>query len=401
MKRSILLFSIILLAHTSARAQVVITEVLYNAQSSETTTATQYIELANTSNAPVSLDGWTLDDEDSDGPNSLSGVTIPAFGVVVFTGSSTTDFNAAWNNPGCTVTSLGTSMINFSNSPTLGSNEIIELRDGSSTLIDQLNYDDDGTIWPLDDPPAGGGLSIYLNLPDNLITAVANDNGTNWANSATGVNGAYSSTPFGVWNAVEVGSPCLVNGDAVLPVELVSFTAQTEGQDVLLQWATASETGNAGFEVQHRREETFQPVGFVAGYGTTTVPRAYQYRLAGVQPGRHTFRLKQVDLDGTVAYSPEVEVTVELAQAYALGAAYPNPFNPQAQFEVTVRETQPVTVTLYNLLGQAVAELYRGVLAANVPQTVQIDGRGLASGVYVYRVQGTRFLATKTVTLAK
>lgn len=261
--------------------------------------------------------------------------------------------------------------------------------DFQGTLIQFLCYE--GTLMAIDGV-ASGQTCTDIGVSENAVPV-------GQSLQLTGTGTQY--TDF-TWAAASDDSPGTVNtGQMGLPVELVSFTAQTDGQGILLQWATASETANAGFEVQHRRAETFQPVGFVAGHGTTTISRAYQYRVATVQPGRHTFRLKQVDLDGTVAYSPEVEVTVELAQTYALGAAYPNPFNPQAQFEVTVRETQPVTVTLYNLLGQAVAELYRGVLAANVPQMVQIDGRGLASGVYLYRVQGTRFLATKTVMLAK
>lgn len=226
--------------------------------------------------------------------------------------------------------------------------------------------------------------------------------GTTAAGSSLQLTGTGTQYADFVWAGESDDSPGLVNtGQMGLPVELISFTARTNGPEVLLEWATASETGNAGFEVQHLRAGIFQPVGFVEGHGTTTYARQYRYQMADLQPGHHRFRLKQVDLDGTVAYSPEVEVAVELATHYALGAAWPNPFNPQTQFEVTVRETQPVTITLYNLLGQSVAELFRGELAANVPHTVRIDGTGLASGVYVYRVQGTHFLATKTVTLAK
>src|SRR5690606_28712319 len=92
---------------------------------------------------------------------------------------------------------------------------------------------------------------------------------------------------------------------STLPGELVSFTATLDGPDGVLAWQTASETNNAGFEVEHTAVETrrgaslpWQRLAFVAGRGTTAEPQSYTYRAAGLEPGRHVFRLRQVDYDG-------------------------------------------------------------------------------------------------------
>ena len=86
---------------------------------------------------------------------------------------------------------------------------------------------------------------------------------------------------------------------------------------------------------------------------------------------------------------------------YFLSEVYPNPFNPEARLDFAVRQSQEVTVTAYNLLGQRVLELYSGVPAAGVTQALVIDGSGLQSGMYVVRIQGERFVETRTFTLIK
>ena len=88
-------------------------------------------------------------------------------------------------------------------------------------------------------------------------------------------------------------------------------------------------------------------------------------------------------------------------EAYTLTAAYPNPFNPTTSFSLTVKERQEVTVTVYNMLGQPVRELFSGVLEAGDRQTFTFTAENLPSGIYLYRVAGETFTATRQVTLLK
>ena len=202
---------------------------------------------------------------------------------------------------------------------------------------------------------------------------------------------AYEATP-GVPIDAGMGS---------LPVELAQFDARIDELDVLLSWSTLSETSNAGFEVQQRVNGTFENVTFVPGLGTTSIPQDYSYRVTGAGVGALAFRLKQMDLDGNYSYSPIVNVSVDLPSTHFLGDAYPNPFNPEAQFALTVNKTQRVSVGIYNTVGQQVAEIFSGMLDANETKTFTIDGSSLSSGIYLYRVSGQNFDQTRTITLLK
>ena len=186
-----------------------------------------------------------------------------------------------------------------------------------------------------------------------------------------------------------------------VPVELVGFNATVSGMDVHLDWQTASETNNAGFEVQTQDGENWNALAWVEGHGTTTEAQTYTYTADDLGVGTHTFRLKQIDFDGAFEYHGNVEVTVETPGTHLISSAYPNPFNPQSQFTLAVAQDQIVTAEIYNTLGQRVAVLFEGTVEANQSQLVTIDGAGLASGMYVVRVIGERFSDAISVTLLK
>ena len=136
--------------------------------------------------------------------------------------------------------------------------------------------------------------------------------------------------------------------------------------------------------------------------GTTTEAQTYRHEVANVPYGRHAYRLRQVDFDGTSAPTEAVEVTVELDAAYAL-AAYPNPVasGQRATIDVTAREAQAVTVALYDVLGRRVAVLFDGEMAASATERLALPARGLASGVYVVRAVGERFTGTRRITVVR
>ena len=183
------------------------------------------------------------------------------------------------------------------------------------------------------------------------------------------------------------------DADNPLPVELVDFAARPRDDGALLEWQTASETNNAGFEVQHSGPGTdgFETVAFVesqAAGGTTTAPQRYRYTVSDVAPGAHTFQLRQVDVDGTGHLSAPTSLTVRMRAPLRLTPPAPNPARTKAQFQIGVREAGAATVTLYNILGQQVATLYRGRPTPGEMTTVRLQGpqlRRLSSGVYFVR----------------
>jgi len=190
-----------------------------------------------------------------------------------------------------------------------------------------------------------------------------------------------------------------------LPVELNGFNGSVEGQDVILEWQTASEQNNAGFEIQRKDTETgqFTNVGYVeskAEGGTSSRSLSYQYRASDLDAGTHTFRLKQVDLDGGTSYSDPIDVTVGLEGSHTL-TTYPNPVRDQAMVKFAVKEQARVTVELYNTLGQRVTTLYRDTPPAEQTQRVSLDADGLSSGLYVVRLRSKAVTSTQTVTVVR
>ncbi len=201
-----------------------------------------------------------------------------------------------------------------------------------------------------------------------------------------------------------VEPPPLQNTGQNLPVELVSFDALLDGEAVELTWETASETNNAGFEIQRistNGEADWEALGWVEGHGTTLETQAYTYRVDFLAAGTHRFRLKQVDFDGTFEYSPEVEIAVGIPTAYHLSAAYPNPFNPETQFSLSVAQAQQVQVAVYDVMGRHVAMLYDGFIEAQTTRSMTFEAGSLPSGLYLIRVAGNRFVTSQIVTLVK
>ena len=185
-----------------------------------------------------------------------------------------------------------------------------------------------------------------------------------------------------------------------LPVELTSFNALLSGSDITLQWETASELNNAGFQLEMQfRGNEYAPVAFIEGNGTTQSTRYYSHTLPGLSAGLYVFRLKQIDFDGTFAYSEALSISVN-PPAYSLGQSYPNPFNPQTRIEYVVPVASNVELTVFDLLGKKVHTL---VNAQQLPGTYSVlfDAGDLPNGTYIYRLKAGLFEESKTMVLLR
>lgn len=193
----------------------------------------------------------------------------------------------------------------------------------------------------------------------------------------------------------------IMKPNGVLPVELTNFSGRSQGQSVAFNWSTASETNNAGFIIQQKVDGTFSDVSpLIEGAGTSTQPVSYDHTVEGLSAGTHAFRLKQKNLDGTTSFSEPIDVKVGLAGDYTLNA-YPNPFRGRATVEFAVKESQRVTIEIYNTLGQRVQTLYQDTPRAEDTAKVSLDARDLSSGLYIVRMRGESFSTTQTLTLVK
>jgi hypothetical protein len=190
-----------------------------------------------------------------------------------------------------------------------------------------------------------------------------------------------------------------------VPVELTSFTASANNNEVVLNWSTATETNNQGFEVQRSYGNEFVTIAFVEGHGTTTQTQVYSYTDKNVNAGIYNYRLKQVDFDGSFEYSDVVEVDVPAPAVFALEQNYPNPFNPSTMISFRLAVDSKVSLTVFNVLGQEVASLLNGNLVAGSHQ-ITFDATSLNTGVYMYRIEaagidGTNFVDVKKMILTK
>ena len=192
-----------------------------------------------------------------------------------------------------------------------------------------------------------------------------------------------------------------IYGMYIVPVELTSFAAVIVDDNVQLNWTTATEINNQGFEIQRREgNEEYSKVGFVPGHGTTTDVQTYSYVDSKVASGNYTYRLKQIDFNGTFEYSDEVAVEVTSPLEYTLEQNYPNPFNPSTVIKYAIPEGGFVTLDVYNLLGEKVASLVNGVQEAGRYE-INFDASNLASGIYVYSIKSGSFTSVKKMLLMK
>lgn len=192
--------------------------------------------------------------------------------------------------------------------------------------------------------------------------------------------------------------------DDGVPVELISFTVKASGNSVTLDWKTATETNNLGFEIQRiRHGQTtgeFITVGFTEGAGTTTEPRNYSYKDNYLDNGVYEYRLKQIDFDGSAQYSDVVEVEVFSVTTLELKQNYPNPFNPSTKISFSVPSFEFVNLSVYNLLGEKVAELVNEIMNAGEYET-DFNASGLPSGIYVAKINAEEYSQTIKMTLLK
>ena len=193
--------------------------------------------------------------------------------------------------------------------------------------------------------------------------------------------------------------------DDPIPVELTSFAANVGDGNVTLNWTTATETNNQGFDVERNVGNGFEKIGFVAGFGTSTEAHTYSYVDGSLEVGSYTYRLKQIDYDGTTEYSQNVEVEVIAPDVFALEQNYPNPFNPSTMIKFSLAADSKVSLTVFDVLGQEVANLISGNLAAGSHE-INFNASNVNSGVYFYRidataVDGTNFSSVKKMILTK
>ncbi len=260
----------------------------------------------------------------------------------------------------------------------------------------------------------------------NTSSAFRWDAGDSRYYEGAGSGGFPTEISTDTWSGTYAGaatfSPYIVGAAGGLPIQLSSFTGSYSNNAVRLTWTTISEINNYGFFVEKRRAESGEqwteiPNSFIRGNGTTNQPHHYSYVDHAPQGGSLQYRLRQVDLDGSVHFTEPISISSptsikETAPVeFSLKQNYPNPFNPETNIKFSVDQTGRATLELYNMLGQKVATLFDDVVESGVYQTVRFsavggsasggNASGLASGTYIYRLQSGKNSDLKKLVLIK
>ena len=367
----------------------------------------------NTSGSTLNLNG-TFDNEGTynAGSTILSlGSSATVTGDVTTVGSLQTTRPFSGSSP-VDVAGMGVSL--NPNGFDLGSTVVTRVSGSSAavTINGNTSINRKWTITPTTQPTDTVSLTFtWPSTDDNGKTLTAlhvwrsDDHGATWTDIAGPIDGtnhsvSFTTNSFSDFTMSDEGAP--------LPVELTSFTANVANNSILLKWNTATEKNNSGFSVERKIKGNFEKIAFVQGNGTSNSPKNYSFTDDKLKDnGKYTYRLKQIDNDGTFQYSKEIELDVKIIPtAFALMQNYPNPFNPTTNIQVAIPVDSKVQISIYNVIGKQVAVLTdRLVEAGN--QTFTWNANNFPSGLYYYTIDAkpidgkNPFKETKKMVLLK
>jgi len=188
-----------------------------------------------------------------------------------------------------------------------------------------------------------------------------------------------------------------------LPVELSLFRAKIFNHQVTLHWETQSESNNYGFDIERCADANaahgWVRIGFVAGCGNSVTAQSYTFTDQNAPAGQLYYRLRQIDTDGAVTFSEAIDVTIAAATPQLL-QNYPNPFNAVTTIQYHLPQAGFVRLSLFNLCGQCVADIFTGEKTAGAHQCA-LDASHLPSGTYFYKIDAGEYTETRTLTLLK
>jgi hypothetical protein len=294
---------------------------------------------------------------------------------------------------------------------------------GGGTWSSAIKINDDNTtrhqffVWSAVDPATGHLWFVFYDRRNttgaatDVFVAKSTDGGDTFENFKVSESSftpdagvffgdytniaAWGGKIYPIWMRLQGGQlsvlTSIINDSLFIPVELNNFTAEANGSKVLLSWQTSTEINNQGFFIQRKNitssenETDWMEIGFEEGYGNSTEIHQYSFEDNPPYDGTYLYRLKQVDFDGSVNYSNEVEVNLYVVKSFALYQNYPNPFNPSTTISFQLPEAAYITLKVYDAIGTEIETIAEGNYPAGVHEVI-FDASKLSSGIYLYRI---------------
>jgi len=201
--------------------------------------------------------------------------------------------------------------------------------------------------------------------------------------------------------ATSSGESVMAGDCASLPVELVRFTSKLVDDAVVLNWKTASEMNNAGFEIQKSKDgKAFKHLSFVEGKGSTDLANNYSFQDKEVKKGEtYYYRLKQIDFDGRFEYSNIVNVAI--SSQFEISELYPNPnFDGEVMVDLNLNESHKSwAISVYDVTGKILLTENRVVETGQSVQTFNLND--FAEGAYFFKFESENQRVFRKVFLNK
>jgi hypothetical protein len=290
-------------------------------------------------------------------------------------------------------------------------------KNGSNTYIGEQIV-----VWVLNN----SGVSQSYLAPNGEYESIADDKADIWVGTTKefdeiNVDNStqtlarfkfYTNSSWAVGSTISIDDLKIEN-ESALPVQINSFHGKYINGQVKLDWQTATEINNYGFEIERMEisnqvnASDWQRLGFVQGSGNSNSPKNYTFTdnllLSNKLIASLQYRLKQMDFDGQFEYSNIVEVIIDKSAQFDLSQNYPNPFNPETTIRFSIPSAeQPLMASLhvYDLLGKLVAVLVNEPKLPGVYE-VKFNGSELVSGIYFYKFNVGNFTSVKKLILLK
>ncbi len=256
-----------------------------------------------------------------------------------------------------------------------------------------------------------GLLSMNFNVNYTYVSAdiVGSETGMTsqiWDGSTWASHEAVDDAANIFYTAVGISEPfpgvlAFTGGTGIpLPIELISFDAEINGEMVDVTWATAFEINNDHFVVERSVDGySFYPLTIVKGYGNSYTNQNYGITDEHPHEGVSYYRLLQVDIDGQSSYSDIVSVTF-LKIAYTKVKVYPNPV-VEGRFFVSIwgQQDNKMKISILDFLGREVYSKNVKITSENFMEDI-IIGNSLPSGLYYVVLSGESVLFQKKIIIS-
>lgn len=312
-----------------------------------------------------------------------------------------TDGGVSWSSPVRVNDDIGTTAYQWFGTMSVAPNGRIDVvwldtRDNPGTVLSSLYYSnstDGGVTWSQNER-LSGFFDPHVGWPQQQKMG-------DYFDMISDAGGAYLA-----WAATFNGEQDVyfshIIDTTIVPVELTSLTANVNDDIVTLEWTTATEINNHGFEIERSFDQSnWRTIAFKEGKGTTSQPQQYSFSddISDVSAHKLLYRLKQVDFNGSYEYSNIIELDV-VPKSFSLSQNYPNPFNPITTIEYGIKEKSDVVITILNSIGEKVAVLVNETKEPG-HHTVTFNAEQLPSGIYFYQLKANNFVETNKMILLK